>query len=533
MSGHLMDLAVWELRDLVQARRVTPTTIMDACLQRIREREEAVGAFQHIAWDYAVTEAAIQTTAMERGNIMPPLAGIPIAVKDLEDVAGMPTTRGMRPIPSSAATEDSIQVARLRKAGAIVVGKTKTPADGHIAVTKNLLGPPARNPWGLDRSPGGSSGGSAAAVAARMVPWATSSDGGGSIRIPASLVGCFGVKPTRGLIPMPPARGGVQSWLRVSVVGPTTRCVRDAAIYLDVTAGYDGRDADSIVRTPSSLVPKSYEAAIARALSQNVLAPMRTAVVRFAAELLPGIPVQPDLRVCFDACAERIRTLLGELGTTVHKRELSAEDISLPAFGDEWTLAVGAYRLARFDRQGLTRPEHAAQLDRSITALWPSIRRNFSIDATGEVFAKIAANNESLANVFRQCDLLVTPSLGLEAYPARGPPSFVAMGKTDTANEVFQVMMPFNYSGHPAIVLRAGLSESGMPCAVQVVADRGQEELLLQFAALYERRFGCFDAWPSWPFRPVAGSGAAVPTVSPSNASADPPSASGGGRSRL
>jgi Asp-tRNA(Asn)/Glu-tRNA(Gln) amidotransferase A subunit family amidase len=190
------------------------------------------------------------------------------------------------------ATTDSIQVGRLRRAGAIVVGKTNTPADGHIAITKNLLGPPSCNPWALDRSPGGSSGGAAAAVAARMVPWATASDGGGSIRIPATLTGTFGHKvrntlcfplllhhfllrhlpegysrisnlnhyvsahlhsmyngwcwgwwvvdrqPTRGLIPIQTAEGGVQSWLRTTVMGPITRCTRDAAIYLDFTAGW-------------------------------------------------------------------------------------------------------------------------------------------------------------------------------------------------------------------------------------------------------------------------------------------------------
>jgi Asp-tRNA(Asn)/Glu-tRNA(Gln) amidotransferase A subunit family amidase len=261
----------------------------------------------------------------------------------------MPTTRGLVPIRDrgGVATTDSVQVGRLRRAGAIVVGKTNTPADGHVAITKNLIGPPSRNPWSLDRSPGGSSGGSAAAVASRMVPWATASDGGGSIRIPAALTGTFGHKPTRGLIPFPPARDGVASWLRTSVNGPITRSVIDAAIYIDFTAGYDPTDPDSAVPTLGAAV--GFQASLAAPQ------PMRRRLrVGFVETLVPGFEMQPDVARCVATCISRLRDIA--------TRAWGADAVvylpnpATPRFGKEWTTAVGAYRLARFARDGLTEP---------------------------------------------------------------------------------------------------------------------------------------------------------------------------------
>mmetsp|Transcript_86758 Transcript_86758/g.246040 ORF Transcript_86758/g.246040 Transcript_86758/m.246040 type:complete len:517 (-) Transcript_86758:31-1581(-) len=503
---HLMDLNVHELRDLLQRQAVTPVDTIEACLARIAEREPSVCAFRHVAQELARAEAAAQAAALRRGGQVGPLAGVPIAVKDLEDVRGMPTTSGLQTSPAAPAVRDSVQVGRLRRAGAIVVGKTNTSADGFSAVTRNLLGPPSRNPWALDRSPGGSSGGSAAAVAARMVPWATSSDGGGSIRIPCSLTGCFGVKPTRGLIPFETPPGGVAPWLRHSVVGPTVRCVRDAAIYLDVTAGYDARDPDSAVSRQDGSTSR-YEDAVAPAPGAAV--PLR---VGFAEGIVPGLASQPDVRGQIKSCMARVRGMLSDVyGDSGHRVECVdfGEDVSLPQFGRDWTYAVGAYRLARFRRAGLTAPEKADKIDRAITSAWPAVEDAFSLEAQAALFAKIADCNARLARVFERCDVLVAPSLGLEAYPANGPAALVALGEAAARNDStdpFQVMMPLNYSGHPAAVIRAGFSDSGLPCAVQLIADRGREDRLLAVAALYERTYRCFSSWPSWPFRAVARS---------------------------
>ena len=173
-----------------------------------------------------------------------PLAGLPLGVKDLENAAGFVTTKGSRLYRDNRVDFDDAHVARLKAAGAIIVGKTNTPEFGHIPFTDNELFGSTLNPWNLERTPGGSSGGSSAALASGMVPLATASDGGGSIRIPACYTGLYGLKPSQGRTPIAPRP--MPTWLSISCYGPLTRSVRDAAIYLDVVAGPDPRDPESL-----------------------------------------------------------------------------------------------------------------------------------------------------------------------------------------------------------------------------------------------------------------------------------------------
>ena len=176
-----------------------------------------------------------------------PLAGVPFGVKDLEDVEGLPTSYGATPLRDNIAKQDSVVVERLRAAGAIVVGKTNTPLFGSTAYTKNLLYGVTRNPWNLSKTPGGSSGGSSAAIASRMVPLATAADGGGSIRIPATYVGAFGLKPSFGRVPMTEGEEfGMTKWVDCVHFGPLTRTVADAALFMDMTVGYSPRDPNSL-----------------------------------------------------------------------------------------------------------------------------------------------------------------------------------------------------------------------------------------------------------------------------------------------
>lgn len=150
----------------------------------------------------------------------------------------------------------------------------------------------------------------------------------------------------------------------------------------------------------------------------------------------------------------------------------------------------------------MTAPSIAARIDRSITADWPTIEKTFSVESLGEVFAKIAETNRVLADLFEHCDVVVAPSLGLEAYRARGPAAYIAMGQEqwDPSRNPFEVMMPLNYSGHPAAIVRAGLCNNGLPCAVQLIAERGRDVDALRIATMYEEAFACFETWPSWPF---------------------------------
>ena len=201
---HPMDLDATELAWRIARGALTPTEAVDACLSRLAERDPSINAFTHVCAARARAVAAAQTAALARGEVLGPMAGVPVAVKDLEDVAGLPTSHGCAVFTGAGArpaAASSVQVARLQAAGAIVVGKTNVPVFGSAALCKNLPFGATRNPWDRARTSGGSSGGSAAAVAARIVPLATAADSGGSIRIPAAFCGAFGLKPSFGRIP--------------------------------------------------------------------------------------------------------------------------------------------------------------------------------------------------------------------------------------------------------------------------------------------------------------------------------------------
>src|SRR6185437_4792663 len=202
----------------------------------------ALNAFVYVDAEGALRQADEVDKSWDWNERPGLLAGVPIGVKDLEPVAGMPWTNGSRAFEGSMATQDSVQVQRLREQGAIVVGKTNTPEFGYKGFTENKLFGATGNPWAPDRTPGGSSGGSASAVTAGMVPLCTASDGGGSIRIPAAFSGCFGFKPSAGRIPR--AGEHAPTWGTHSVLGPVSRTVRDAARYLDCTVGPHPNDLD-------------------------------------------------------------------------------------------------------------------------------------------------------------------------------------------------------------------------------------------------------------------------------------------------
>ncbi|MCZ6782095.1 MAG: amidase, partial [Proteobacteria bacterium] len=214
---------VVELRDLMDRRELSPVELMEATLARIDATQESLNAFSALRDPDAVLGEAREAEARIGRGEARLLEGIPLGVKDLEDAQGLVTSYGSVPFKDNLATRDSIQVERLRAAGAIVVGKTNAPEFGYTAITKNLLFGVTRNPWDLERSPGGSSGGSSAAIAGGVIPLATASDGGGSVRIPASLTGCFGLKISYGRMPNGPKKLWVMD--DTAVDGPLTRCV--------------------------------------------------------------------------------------------------------------------------------------------------------------------------------------------------------------------------------------------------------------------------------------------------------------------
>src|SRR5437868_9026578 len=229
-----------ELAALIRRKKASPVEVVDAILDRIERINPKLNAFVTLTDEAARREAkAAERALMRRSGALGPLHGVPFSVKDLVVTKGVRTTFGTPLYRDNVPSEDAPMVERMKAAGGIMVGKTNTPTFGWIGATHNLVFGPTRNPWHLDRTPGGSSGGASAAVAAGMGALHVGTDGGGSIRIPASCAGIYGFKPSYGRVPLHPPSG---AW-SLSHIGPMTRTVADAALTMDVCAGPDERDS--------------------------------------------------------------------------------------------------------------------------------------------------------------------------------------------------------------------------------------------------------------------------------------------------
>jgi aspartyl-tRNA(Asn)/glutamyl-tRNA(Gln) amidotransferase subunit A len=395
---------------------------------------------------------------------------VPLGVKDLEDAAGLATTHGSRPLRDKVADRDSTQVARLRAAGAIVFGKTNTPEYGSGAVTKNLLFGATSSPWDKQRTPGGSSGGSAAALAGELLPLVTASDGGGSIRIPGSFVGAIGLKPSFGRVP----RGPFTHWDHGSTIvyGPISKTVADAALFLDLTAGYASTDAASL---PAPAV--SYRELLALPLARRLR-------IGYSPDLGHGV-VQSDIAAVVE---DGVRAL-EKLGHTIVPVKSAAPDVAR-----EWSLLT-AFEIATI--HGELADTHEAELGRGVLEMWRG-----SDPMRQRSWAKIAAKRAELlawcGALFADCDVLVTPTVPFDPPPARGPLPRETEGRPQPHGNVATFTIPFNMSWHPALTMRAGLSRAGLPVGLQLVAAHHREDLLLQLGSELER---VLPAHPFWPLR--------------------------------
>jgi len=466
-----------EIAKLVRSRDLSPVDVVREAIGRIERHNTVLNAFVALRQEQALADALDIERCISAGENAGPLAGVPIGVKDLEDVAGLPTTFGSVPFKDNMANSDSVHVARLKAAGAIVVGKTNTPEFGSTGFTRNLLFGVTRSPWNTDLTPGGSSGGSAAAVVSGMVPLATGTDQGGSLRIPASYSGCFGMKPSFGRIP----RGPFDSlrWTDTESLGALSGSVRDFAIYLDCVAGYDPCDPDSLPK-PSA----SYASLLDKAAD-------RLKIVwcpRFG-----GARSDPEV---LDAVSNAVTTF-SDLGHTVEQ-----VDLEIPEVKRDWQ-AIASF--ARHGELSGLLSEHKADVGRAFFA---------GVEAGGKVTAKRyaeaqrarAALNDALRSIFERFDLLLSPATATTAFDARGRlPESIAGEPVIDPLEVTPFTYQFNMSGHPAASVPAGLTSLGLPVGLQVVAERHRDDLVLQVCHQYEQARPWRHLWPSEPRSAVEG----------------------------
>jgi amidase len=457
-------MTVTELAAAIREGELSPVQITDHYLDRIDRHSDAVGAFYTVTHDLARQEAAQAEKAVTESRRdgqaeLPPLTGIPIPIKDLNLVAGVRATFGCSLLKDNIADQDDYMVAALRAAGIVITGKTAAPEFGLPCYTETKIGPPARTPWDLTRSAGGSSGGAAAAVAAGLAPAAQGSDGGGSIRIPSSVCGLFGIKPTRGRISRGPL---IPDLAGLSVDGPITRTVADAALLLDAMTGNRHGDMYTLPPLPPGETFLGYASR----------EPGRLRIGRSLRNPIEGAEVHPDCVAAY----EEASALLADLGHDV-------EDID-PPFGPD---AVPMFETLWYAMATLA-PIAPSQEDELLPITRYLRGRGQQVKAPELLFAQayLQAVTRTALQVLNAYDAVLTPTLA-------SPPAPVGYFDEEGPAENFERQKRFtpytalyNVSGQPAVSLPLYWNAAGLPIGVMLAGRMADEATLISLSAQIE-----------------------------------------------
>jgi len=457
------ELTLIELAAAIRARELSPVTVTDHYLRRTQELNDQVGAFYTVTAELASEQALAAEKAVARAADpaeLPPLVGVPIPIKDLNMVAGVRQTLGSVAYADYVPDTDDYVVTKLKDAGVVITGKTATPEFGLPCYTETKIGPPARTPWDLSRSAGGSSGGAAAAVAAGLAPAAQGSDGGGSIRIPSSVCGLFGIKPSRGRIsegPLVPDLAGL------GTNGPLARTVADAALLLDVMSGNfpgDGYTQPPLPRGESFL-------GYARR------PPGRLKIGRTLQNPVPGADVQPDCVTAY----EQASALLASLGHEVEDIAMPIGPDTIPFFEALWYTYATLVPLA---------PEQQDML----LPLTSYLRGRGQAVAASELFfaqGYLQFVTRSALTTLNAYDAILTPTL---AMPPRPVGWFDEVGPAENF-ERQKRFTPFtavyNVSGQPAVNVPLHWTADGLPIGVMLAGRMGEEGTLISLSAQLEQ----------------------------------------------
>jgi amidase/aspartyl-tRNA(Asn)/glutamyl-tRNA(Gln) amidotransferase subunit A len=481
----------YALVSLSRIRRgdLSPVAVVDACLERIDARNEDTNAFVTVLEAEARERAEEAEAAVRRGEELGPLHGVPIAIKDLFDFkAGVRNTMGSVPFAEFVPEESATYVRRLEDAGAIVLGKTNTPEMGHKGTTDNRLFGPTSTPFDLDRNAGGSSGGSAAAVADGLVPIAQGSDGGGSVRIPAAWSGVYGFKATYGRVAQAIRPDAFLSHTPTIHAGPLTRTVEDAALMLDVMTGPDPRDPLSVPEEPHD-----FRGAVRRGVEG-----MR-------------IAYSPDFDIF--PVDERVRRVVDDAVTAFETAGATVEEVSLGLTHDQFELAelwireIGMlYHSAveGFKDQGLDLlGDHRDELTPEFAELLEETRDQSVVDYKRDEHLRTEVY-DALQDVFtvEEYDLLVTPTLAVPPVENDDGGTGQTVGPTEVDGEPVDPLIgwcltyPINFTGHPAASIPAGFTDDGLPVGLQLVGDRFDDETVFAASGAFERVRPWHDAYP-------------------------------------
>ncbi|NIR31600.1 MAG: amidase [Gammaproteobacteria bacterium] len=454
MTDEIAHLPATELLRLYRNKRLSPVEATRASLERIERCDRTLNAYCLVRPDEALAAARASEQRWSKGEPRGLLDGVPVAIKDLLLTKGWPTLRGSKTVdPDQPWDEDAPSTARLREHGAVLLGKTTTPEFGWKGVTDSPLTGVTRNPWNPTMTPGGSSGGSAAAVASAMATVALGTDGGGSVRIPCGFTGLFGLKPSFGRVPAAP----LSPFGTVSHVGPMTRTVSDAALVLTVIAAPDARDWHAL----------PYDGRDYRIGLEDGVRRLRIA---YSPEL-GYARVDPEVRSVVDAAVEVCR----DLGAQVEQVDPGFDD-PLDCFVKHWL--AGAANLTRtFDERKLNMLEAGlAQFARAGAAL--------SLMDYLDAINRRGALGQAMNTFHERYDLLLTPALPCAAFPAE-------QQVYDPANQEHwfdwtPFTFPFNLTQQPAASVPCGLTAAGLPVGLQIVGPRYADALVLRASRAFE-----------------------------------------------
>ena len=467
-DGDLAFTPASRLLEMMDAGEVSSVELTEMYLRRIEEFNPRLNAYLTVSADEAMAQAREADAARARGE-RAPMLGIPTSIKDLEATKGIRSTMGSLVFDGMVPDRDSVLVERVKAAGAVILGKTNTPEFGLLGVTQNRLGDPCCNPWDPTRTSGGSSGGAAAAVIAGLSSVAPGTDGGGSVRLPSSFCGLYGLKPTLGRVPRAGGFGKPSPNL-TSQAGPMARTVRDAALLLQVLAGHDSRD-------PSSL--RSATPDYSAGLGQSIQG------LRIAwSPDLGYCPVDPQVLEATASAAQMFQ----EFGCVVEETDFSLDN-PLPPFYDifysnnfaSWghLLEESPDALTDYGRTFLEHGSHATGVD------------------FARAIAAVEVMKSKLADLLERYDLLMTPTVAVPAFPHGQFPTQIGnhvMG--DPRRGFSPYTRPFNVIGSPAASIPCGMSSEGLPIGLHIIGRHEDEATILRASAAFEQ------ARP-WPQRPA------------------------------
>jgi amidase len=448
-----------ELVKLYRARRTSPHEVVQTLLARIDAVNPAVNAVVTLAREAAVWNARRATAALKRGAALPALFGVPVAIKDVTPTAGIRTTHGSKLFEDHVPAEDALVVQRLRAAGAIVLGKTNTPEFAFGPTTVNTVFGATRNPWDLTRSAGGSSGGSAAALATGMVPLAEGTDLGGSLRGPASFCGVIGFRTTPGLIPRYPS---ALAWDSYSVEGPMARTVADAALMLSVMAGPDDR------------APLSYEVDTRQFTAAAKTPGIKGWRVAWTLDLGGLVLVDDEVRAAFEQAVGVFRVL----GARV--------EAACPDMRDVPEIVRLTRGLLMVARHADKLPEHRAILQ---AGLVENTEAGLALTSREVAEGELLRTRQwhRVREFLQTRDVWLTPTMAVPAFPIEHPHILEVNGKpVGKAMQRSHLTYAFSILGLPAISIPCGFTRSGLPVGLQIVGKRRGEAAVLQAAAAFE-----------------------------------------------